>query len=157
MNKKCILKSLLLCSLIFFSSTVFSNTPDQQRQDFLLAERLLEQGNESAFFTLSAKLADYPLYPYLQYQWLKNNLSQTDKILTFLSVYQDTRYADLLRSKWLDYLANNDRWIEFLRYYQASDNTALECQFYWANYKVGNQQLALNEAKRLWAYRGYAT
>ena len=95
-------------------------------------------------------MADYPLYPYLQYQWLKNNLSQTDKILAFLSIYKDTRYADLLRSKWLDYLANNDRWVEFLRYYQASDNTALECQFYWANYKVGNQQLALNEAKRLW-------
>ena len=150
MNKKCILKSLLLCGPIFFSSTVFSNTLDQQRQDFLLAERLLEQGNESAFFTISSKLADYPLYPYLQYQWLKNNLSQTDKILAFLSVYKDTRYADLLRSKWLDYLANNDRWVEFLRYYQAIDNTALECQFYWANYKVGNQQLALNEAKRLW-------
>jgi soluble lytic murein transglycosylase len=150
MNKKCILKSLLLCSLISFSSTVFSNTPDQQRQDFLLAERLLEQGNESAFFTLSAKLADYPLYPYLQYQWLKNNLLQTDKILAFLSVHKDNRYAVLLRSKWLDYLANNERWVEFLRHYQASDNAGLECQFYWANYKAGNQQLALNEAKRLW-------
>ncbi len=139
-----------MCSLVVFSSTVFSNTLDQQRQDFLLAEKLIEQGNESAFLTLNSTLADYPLYPYLQYQWLKNNLSQTDKILAFSSTYKDTRYADLLRSKWLDYLANNDRWVEFLRYYQASDNTALECQFYWANYKTGNQQLALNEAKRLW-------
>lgn len=151
MNIKCITESLLLCSLGFFSSTVFSNTLDQQRQDFLLAERLIEQGNENALLTLSSTLADYPLYPYLQYQWLKNNLPQTDKILAFLSVYKDTRYADLLRSKWLEYLANNERWVEFLHYYQASDNTALECQFYWANYKVGNQQLALNEAKRLWA------
>ncbi|MDD1614458.1 MAG: hypothetical protein LUP98_07360 [Methylococcaceae bacterium] len=151
MNIKCITGSLLLCSLGFFSSTVFSNTLDQQRQDFLRAERLIEQGNENALLTLSSTLADYPLYPYLQYQWLKNNLPQTDKILAFLSVYKDSRYADLLRYKWLEYLANNERWVEFLHYYQASDNTALECQFYWANYKVGNQQLALNEAKRLWA------
>jgi len=141
---------LLLCSLSFISSTVFSNTLDQQRQEFLLAEKLIEQRNESAFLTLSSTLADYPLYPYLQYQWLKNNLPQTDKVLAFLSAYKDTRYAGLLRSKWLDYLANNERWVEFLRYYQASDDPALECRFYWANYKMGNQQLALSEAKRLW-------
>jgi len=150
MNIKCIPGSLLLCGLFFFSSTVFSNTLEQQRQDFLLAERLVEQGNDNAFLILSSTLADYPLYPYLQYQWLKNNLQQADKILAFLSAYKDTRYADLLRSKWLHYLADNERWIEFLLYYQASDNAALECQFYWAIYKVANQQMALNEAKRLW-------
>ncbi|MDD1613556.1 MAG: transglycosylase SLT domain-containing protein [Methylococcaceae bacterium] len=150
MNIKCVPGSLLLCGLFFFSNVVFSNTLDQQRQDFLLAERLVEQDNEGAFLTLSSTLADYPLYPYLQYQWLKNHLPQTDKILVFLSAYKDTRYADLLRSKWLEYLGNNERWVEFIHYYQASDNAALECQFYWANYKVGNQQLALTEAKRLW-------
>ena len=150
MNIKCIPGSLLLCGLFFFSSTVFSNTLEQQRQDFLLAERLIEQGNDNAFLTLSSTLADYPLYPYLQYQWLKNNLQQADKILVFLLAYKDTRYADLLRSKWLHYLADNERWIEFLLYYQANDNAALECQFYWAIYKVANQQMALNEAKRLW-------
>ena len=151
MTIKCLPGSLLLCSLVVFSSTVFSNTLEQQRQDFLLAERLIELGNESAFLTLSSTLGDYPLYPYLQYQWLKNNLSQTDNILAFLSVYKETRYAGLLRSKWLDYLANNERWIEFILNYQAGDDTALECQFYWAIYKVANRQLALNEAKRFWA------
>ena len=145
------LRSLLLCSLSFLSCPVFSAPLDQQRQDFLLAEKLLEQDNEQAFLTLSSTLTDYPLYPYLQYQWLKNNLSQTDKVLGFLSDYNDTRYADLLRSKWLVYLGDNERWGEFIRYYQADEDTALECRFFWANYKLGNQQLALNEAKRLWA------
>jgi soluble lytic murein transglycosylase len=128
-----------------------SNTLEQQRHDFLLAEKLVGQGDENAFLSLSAALVDYPLYPYLQYQWLQNNLPQTDKVLAFLSVYKDTRYAELLRSKWLDYLANHDRWLEFIQYYRASDNIALECQFYWAHYKTGNQLLALNAAKRLWA------
>jgi soluble lytic murein transglycosylase len=151
MNIKYWLRSLLLCSLSFLSCPVFSAPLDQQRQDFLLAEKLLEQDNEQAFLTLSSTLTDYPLYPYLQYQWLKNNLSQTDKVLGFLSDYNDTRYADLLRSKWLVYLGDNERWGEFIRYYQADEDTALECRFFWANYKLGNQQLALNEAKRLWA------
>ncbi len=150
MNIKWLPGGLFLCGVVFFSSTVFSEPLDQQRQDFLLAERLVEQGDENAFLTLSSTLADYPLYPYLQYQWLKNHLPQTDNILAFLSVYKDTPYAGLLRSKWLNYLADNERWIEFINYYQAGDDSALKCQYYWANYKAGNQQLALNEAKRLW-------
>ena len=132
------------------SDAATSNTLEQQRHDFLLAERLVEQGDEHAFLDLSATLKDYPLYPYLQYQWLRNNLQQTNQILAFLSTYKDTRYANLLRTKWLDYLANHDRWLEFIQYYQASDNTALECQFFWAHYKTGNQVLALNAAKKLW-------
>ena len=150
MNIKCVSGSVLLCALIFFSNTVFSNTLEQQRQAFLLAEKLAAQGNQSAFLSVSATLTNYPLYPYLQYQWLKNNLPETDKILGFLLTYKDSRYADLLRADWLTYLANNERWPEFIKHYQAGDNTALECQFYWANYKAGNQELALNAAKRLW-------
>jgi len=129
MNIKSMLRSILLCSLVLLPDMAMSNTLEQQRHDFLLAEKLVEQGDEDAFLILSATLMDYPLYPYLQYQWLRNNLPQTDKVLAFLSAYKDTRYAELLRSKWLDYLANHDRWIEFIQYYQASDNTALECRF----------------------------
>ncbi len=139
-----------MCSLVFYAGAIFGNTIEQQRQNFLLAERMIEQGNESGFVLFGSSLADYPLYPYLQYQWLKNNLSRTDKILAYLSIYNNTRYAGLLRSKWLDYLADNERWAEFLQFYQTGDNGALECRFYWAHYKAGDQKLALNEAKRLW-------
>jgi soluble lytic murein transglycosylase len=142
---------LLIASLVLLPGATISNTLEQQRQDFLLAEKLAEQGDEPAFLKLSAGLVGYPLYPYLQYQWLKNNLRQTDKVLALLSDYKDSRPAGLLRSKWLDYLADHERWLEFIQYYQAGDSAALECQFYWAHYKTGNQQLALGEAKRLWS------
>ncbi|MCX7097927.1 MAG: transglycosylase SLT domain-containing protein [Methylococcales bacterium] len=140
----------LWCGLVIFSKGVFCATIDQQRQDFLLAEKLVELGDELGFLSLSANLADYPLYPYLQYQWLKNNLAQTDKVLAFLSSFKDTRYAELLRNKWLAYLADNGRWQDFVQNYQATGDTALECQFYWANFQLGKQQPALDAAKRLW-------
>ncbi len=156
----------LLCLLVF-SSAVSADIFDRQRNDFLQAERLLAQGNDAAFIDISAALTDYPLYPYLQYQWLKDNLQQSDRVLAFLTAYKDTRYAGLLRSKWLDYLAKNERWNDFIRNYIARDgvyaaslpgagvagateNTALECQYNLAVYKTGDQQQALNEAKRLW-------
>jgi len=150
MKVKKISRSLLLISLIFLPCAVLSNTLEQQRNDFLQAEQALNQGNEAVFFQLTAGLVDYPLYPYLQYQWLSNHLPETDKITAFLANYQGNRYALLLRAKWLDYLASQQRWNEFIQHYQASDNTALLCQFQWANYQTGNTTQALNEAKRLW-------
>ncbi|TAK60081.1 transglycosylase SLT domain-containing protein [Methylobacter sp.] len=140
---------LLLC-LVVFSGAVFGNALDQQRNNFLQAEKLLAQGNTDAFMRISDTLIDYPLYPYLQYLWLKDNLQQTNQVLSYLESYKNTRYAELLRSKWLDYLAKNDQWSDFVRYYEASEDTALECQYNLAIYKTGNQQQALNEAKRLW-------
>ncbi|MGR9012051.1 MAG: transglycosylase SLT domain-containing protein [Gammaproteobacteria bacterium] len=140
---------VLLC-LVFFSGTVLGNTLSQQRNDFLLAEKLLAQGNNVAFMQASAALIDYPLYPYLQYLWLKDNLQQTSQVLAFLASNKETRYAGLLRSKWLDYLAKNERWSDFIQHYQATSNTAIECQYKLAVYKTGKKQLALNGAKRLW-------
>ena len=136
--------------IVCYSNSFAINGLNQQRKDFVSAERLLEQGNESEFLKLTEPLIDYPLYPYLQYLWLKDNLQQTDKIQGFLLAYKDSRFAELLRAKWLPYLAKNERWLDYINNYQATDSIALECQYYWANYKTGNEELALTEAKRLW-------
>lgn len=142
---------LLTCCLILASANAFSHILDQQRSDFLLAEKLIAQGNDDAFFKVSLTLIEYPLYPYLQYQWLKNHPEKSDKILAFLQTYKETRYAGLLRTKWLSYLAEQKRWREFIQNYQANGNIALECRFHWANFNIGHKPQALNEAKRLWA------
>lgn len=142
---------LLLISLIFLPCAVLSKPLEQQRADFLQAEQAINQSDEATFLQLTTGLIDYPLYPYLQYQWLSNRLPETDKITAFLASYNDSRYAPLLRAKWLDYLASQQRWNELIQNYQASDNTALACQFQWANYQIGNTTQALDEAKRLWA------
>ncbi|MSP27761.1 MAG: lytic murein transglycosylase [Methylococcales bacterium] len=144
-------KSLLLISLTLLPCAVLSKPLEQQRADFLQAEHALKLGNESVFLQQMTELVDYPLYPQLQYQWLRNHLPDTDKIQLFLTTYSGSRYASLLRAKWLDYLASQQRWQEFIQNYQASDNTALACQFQWASYQTGNSPQALNEAKRLWA------
>jgi len=142
---------LLTGVLVLLSATACGGIRDQQRQDFLRAEKWLQQGNDDAFLELSRILTSYPLYPYLQYQWLKNNLHQTDKVQFFLLRYKESRYAGLLRDKWLAYLAEHERWHEFVRQYEARGDTALECRYYWGIYATGNKQQALNEAKRLWA------
>lgn len=136
--------------LVIISNVAIANSLDQQRNDFLQAEKLLVAGNKESFLYISASLIDYPLYPYLQFHYLKDELAQTDSIIHFLTTYQNTRYAESLRVKWLIYLAGQSRWLEFIRYYQPTENISLECYYHFANYKMGNQLSALDNAKRLW-------
>ncbi len=53
------------------------------RQQFLEAEKALAKNNIEKYFLLADELKEYPLYPYLQYKWLKKNLDQEEKIKQF--------------------------------------------------------------------------
>jgi soluble lytic murein transglycosylase len=139
-----------LCSLLLLPSVVLSDKLNDQRQAFLQAEKYLVEKNEVGFLSVSDGLSDYLLYPYIRYQWLKDHLAQTDQMLGFLKTYKDTRYAPLLRSKWLNYLAEQERWQDFVQHYVEDENSADDCQWHWAKYQTGKQEQALIEAKRLW-------
>lgn len=149
-SKHAYLNKLLLV-LIIVPIVVLGNSLQEQRNIFLSAETLLQQGNTTAFLTKLNLLTDYPLYPYLQYQWLKNQLQDTENIKNFIKEHPNNYYAELLRKKWLDYLAKQERWHEFVQFYQADSNKIRECRFYWAQLKTGNRSSALLGAKRLWA------
>ncbi|MEQ1559909.1 MAG: transglycosylase SLT domain-containing protein [Methyloglobulus sp.] len=139
-----------LLALLSFNATAFADQLADQRSAFLQAEKYLAEKNEARFLEVSASLKNYVLYPYLQYEWLKDNLTQTDQVLTFLATYKDSRYSALLRSRWLSYLADQERWQDFARYYEVNDDNANDCRWLWAKYQTGKQQQTLKNAERLW-------
>jgi soluble lytic murein transglycosylase len=123
----------------------------QQRADFVQAEHLLVEGGGLRYWLLSTGLKNYPLYPALEYQRLSKQLADAEQVLAFLSAYPNTRYADLLKDKWLNYLAEQQRWSEVIRYYPpTTEAMATQCLFYWAHYQTGSQEFALEAAKRFW-------
>ncbi|MDD5271655.1 MAG: transglycosylase SLT domain-containing protein [Methylovulum sp.] len=147
---KATLVAVAAAGLFFLATWLPDPSVDEQRTVFLRAEKMLEQGDDTAFLAVAESLKDYPLYPYLQYEWLKKHLQKTDKVTEFLAQYDKTRYAPLLRAKWLDHLAKHERWQEFVGAYQGTENLARECHYYWALHEIGEKQRALDEAKRLW-------
>lgn len=137
----------------FQREKIKSSATPEQRAAFLQAEQFFLQHDTPAFLAQIQQLKDYPLYPYLQSQWLRKNLSQTAEIESFLTTYKSSRYTDLLRQDWLLSLAKNQRWSKFIQYYQEdsdSKKTALQCYFAWAQYNIGQQEQALNAAQELW-------
>lgn len=126
-------------------------TLDGQREAFLSVEKKIQKGDESFVFVESDALKDYPLYPYLLYQWLIKHLDQTAKIKKYLTKYANTRYADLLNDKWQIYLAKHKNWKQFIKQYRVTKNLKLQCFFYRAKYNTGAKKEALLGAKRLWS------
>lgn len=122
----------------------------QQRERFSQAEKSLKVGKSSKFLKQANAIKDYPLYPYLQYQWLQKNLNETKKVEVFLKSYGDTRYGNMLGKKWQLRLASQQRWTAFMRHYKPTKDAKLQCHFFWGKYKLGDKTEALLGAKKLW-------
>jgi soluble lytic murein transglycosylase len=118
---------------------------------FLEAEEALADGDEDDYFELAEELEQYPLYPYLQYQWLRKNLQQEEQVKQFLQQNASSRYAAFLKNKWLYHLARNKQWQTYLQYYTHSNDTSLNCYFHTAQLNNGDRQIALEGARKLWS------
>ncbi len=125
------------------------------RQLFLRAEDYIKKGDDRHYFLLADQLQGYPLYPYLQYQWLKKHMGDTQKIKDFLAQNKASRYAPLLKYRWLYHLAKHRRWKTFLQYYNDNHDKTLVCYFHRAQFYLGEKQLALKAAQKLWSV-GYS-
>lgn len=125
------------------------------RELFLQAEKAQGSGKDARYFQLADKLEEYPLYPYLQYQWLKKHLGSESQVKHFLQEHESSRYANTLKRKWLYHLANKGQWQTFLQYYSTTSDKSLNCYYHRAQFKTGDKQAALEGAKKLWA-AGYS-
>jgi soluble lytic murein transglycosylase len=128
---------------------------EQLRPIFLQAEKAVSKKNNRRFLSLSEQLIEYPLYPYLQYQWLQKNLDKSDQIESFLEQNKTSRYAGKLKRKWLNHLGKNRQWPLFLQHYTQSNEAGLRCYYYRALHNSGNKPAALNGARELWSV-GYS-
>jgi len=123
----------------------------QQREIFLRAEKALQKKKHTKYFQLADQLKDYPLYPYLQYQWLKKNLNREKQIKQFLQQHSSSRYASKLNRKWLHYLGKRKQWSLLLQNQITTKDATLNCYYQRARIQTGDKQAALIEAAELWA------
>lgn len=121
------------------------------RQLFLQAEESLKTRDNENYFQLAEQLKDYPLYPYLQYQWLKKHLDDEKQVKLFLEQHEASRYASILKRKWLYQLAKKRQWQTFMEFYTKTSDTSLNCYHHLAQLNTGDKAAALVGAKKLWA------
>jgi soluble lytic murein transglycosylase len=125
------------------------------RKTFLKAELAVKNNQAAKYSKLSNQLTQYPLYPYLQYQWLKKNLHLESQVKEFLEQNASSRYSRRLKNKWLHRLAKKKQWPTYLEFYSDTSNSSLNCYYHQAQFYAGDQQAALEGAEKLWAV-GYS-
>jgi len=123
-----------------------------QRDDFLAAEHALRTGQLTDFQRLMDSLSTYPLYPYLQLENMRRQLSRipAEKIDAFLKDYANSPLEKQLRHAWLTSLAQQNKWEQYLEFYRPTNNTELQCQYRWALLKTGRTKQAYVNIEHLW-------
>ena len=148
------LLALILFSALFASGLALGAGLDEQRAVFLQAEKALERGSTQDFKRLRAKIRDYPLYPYLEYQALTKRLSHAGNrdVKGFLAAYPATPLAPRLRANWLNQLAKQQRWRDYLDFYVPSTNISRRCHHLQALMATGRSAEALPLVEDIWLY-----
>ena len=127
-----------------------ASSREQQRQAFLQAEISVIEGANEDFSVISKGLESYPLYPYLEYQWLSQHLDKKAQIQVFLRKNKSSRYARKLRQQWLTYLYKHQDWKDFVNYYKTSKSRYKQCRYQWARYQLNYKTKALSATKKIW-------
>jgi len=149
-------KILLTCLILAIPLLNYANSNEileKQRTLFQQAQSALNKHDYNQYKQLKQQLGNYPLQDYLEYRYLRLNLAQlTPATLTqFLQKNNDdVFYAAHLRNFWLDNLAKNQQWQQYLNQYQEPQIPARQCTRLKALIITGQHQQALSEIPKLW-------
>lgn len=97
-------------------------------------------------------LQDYPLRPYLELELIKAQIGQYSSaaIDAHLVKYGDTLVGQRVRIAWLQHLAKQRQWGQFVRYYEAAPPTGFTCVYIKALRKDDQDSKADLETAKLW-------
>lgn len=146
---------ILVALLVHATPAIGSNlTLDNQRQEYLAAERALKQRDYPEYRRLKARLKDYPLYAYLLHDEALGQVSRGEAapVLAFLEHYADSPLADRLRSKWLWRLVKQGDWQAYAEVYQESRDSNLQCYYLRALKETGQTARMLELVEPMWLY-----
>jgi soluble lytic murein transglycosylase len=143
---------VLFLFLIYYSVTDYADDTIQSRQLFWQARQSLLTKHYQQFAQLQGRLKNYPLYPYLLYIKLNQQLAYQNQreIDDFLETYQDTPLANKLRAEYLIQAAKRREWSQFIHYYRPVYGPAIQCYYLNALITTQQQHTAYQAIPELW-------
>lgn len=141
-----------LC-LTAFSAETWAGSLEMQRQDYQQAKQAWDSDNMVVVQQLMPRLRDYPLYPYLAYRQLTQDLTTASvaEISQFLQQYPTLPPAQSLASRFVNELARREEWYSLLTFHpQAPEQVSARCNYYYAKWMTGEQQIALQGVDQIW-------
>ncbi len=141
----------ILCLSALIVPLAIANT-DSNRQNFLTAEKALNRGDQKTWKRLQPKLKHYPLYADLLFKQALQKITKatTVQVEQALSDLQNTPLYKTYLKSWLQRLANQRQWKNYVKYYEVDLGNRYQCHYADALYRTGRPEEAFNEARSLW-------
>lgn len=140
-------------SLLTLSQLAHADSLDEQRSRYAQTKQAWDNRQMDVVNQLMPTLTTYPLYPYLQYRQITDELmNQPALVVTnFIAANPTLPPARSLKSRFVNELARRDDWRGLLAFSpEKPTGTEAQCNYYYAKWNVGQTQEAWDGAKALW-------
>jgi len=150
--------SMLALSTMIYSATGIAASPvnlSEQRDLYDQAQQLLDNKQVDKYLALRPKIASYPLTPYVDYRTLLVQLNEKSpqQVSQFIEQHKGLPFSTRIRAPYIDHLAREQQWQSLLDFQtELPRGEKYQCHYYYAQYKVGNTQLAYKGAEDLWLH-----
>ncbi len=139
--------------LMTINQVARADSLDEQRARYAQVKKAWDARQMDVVQQLMPTLTDYPLYPYLQYRQLSDDLMNEPAIAVSQFVNQNPTLppAKTLKSRFVNELARREDWRGLLAFSPDKPGAIeAQCNYYYAKASTGQTQEAWEGAKELW-------
>lgn len=139
--------------LAIATGTAHADSLDAQRARYLQIKQAWDNKQMDQVAQLMPTLRDYPLYPYLEYRELAQSLDQQSSFVIndFIKKNPTLPPVRTLSSSFINELARREDWRGLLVFSPTEPKpVAARCNWYYAKWATGEQQVAWKGAKTIW-------
>ncbi|ELY3771875.1 murein transglycosylase [Cronobacter dublinensis] len=139
--------------LLALGQAARADSLDEQRSRYAQIKQAWDNRQMDVVEQLMPTLQTYPLYPYLQYRQLTDDLMNqpTLTVQQFIQTNPTLPPARSLTSRFVNELARREDWRGLLAFSpQPPGSTEAQCNYYYAKFNTGDAQGAWQGAKDLW-------
>ncbi|POP41385.1 murein transglycosylase [Superficieibacter electus] len=139
--------------LMSASYQVHADSLDEQRNRYAQVKQAWDNHQMDTVNQLMPTLQSYPLYPYLEYRQITDDLQNqtTIAVSNFVKANPTLPPARTLQSRFVNELARREDWRGLLAFSPDKPGTTeAQCNYYYAKWNTGQAQEAWDGAKALW-------
>lgn len=140
-------------SAIVVSAGAYADSLSEQRERYQAIKMAWDNNDMAQVEKLMPTLTTYPLYPYLEYRELTQDLSilSPRQVNEFISKHPTLPSSSTLKTRFITELAKREDWQGLLAFSPEPPKAmAPRCNYYYANWAVGQKQVAWEGAKSVW-------
>lgn len=135
------------------SWTALADSLNDQRDRYQQIQAAWDNNDMASVSSLMPTLRAYPLYPYLEFRQLNQNISSVpvSDVKRFVNTYSHSSLSSIMTTRFVNELARRSDWRSIVDLTsQAPDSETARCNYYYAQWATGKRAEAWIGASEMW-------